>query len=144
MVLDLQRLRHDLGVPQHVQHKGAVVVADADAAREPLADQRLHRVPRRFERGRGARHAALFVVPARWIPDRGVDVLERDGEVHDVEVEVVDAPVRELLLADGPDAFRVVEGVPELRDEEEIFSFHEAVFNSAGNSLAGFDFVAII
>ena len=38
--------------------------------------------------------------PAGWVADRGVDVFQGDGEVDDVEVEVVDAPVGELLAAD--------------------------------------------
>jgi len=75
---------------------------------------------------------------------RGVDVFEGDGEVHDVEVEVVDGPVLELFLADGCDARVVVEGVPELGDEEEVGAFDEAVFDGAGDALAGFDFVAVV
>ena len=144
MVLDLQRLRHRLRVPQQVQHQGAVVVADADAAGQARGGERLHRVPRRLEARGCGRHAALGVVPAGWVAGRRVDVLEGDGEVHDVEVEVVDAPVGELLLADGLDPLGVVEGVPELGDEEEVGALHEAVFDGAGDALAGFDFVAVV
>jgi hypothetical protein len=36
--------------------------------------------------------------------------------VHDVEVEIVDAPVGKLLLGDGLDALAVVEGIPEFAD----------------------------
>jgi hypothetical protein len=74
----------------------------------------------------------------------GVDVLEGDGEVDEVEVEVVNAPVLELLLADGLDLLAVVEGLPKLGDDEEFFALYEAVFDGAGYTLAALDFVAVI
>jgi hypothetical protein len=60
----------------------------------------------------GADLALAIVVPAGRVADRGVDVLERDGEVDEVEVEVVNAPVGELLLDDRLYPVAVVEGVP--------------------------------
>ena len=56
--------------------------------------------------------------------------------MDDVEVEVVDAPVLELLFADGLDAVVVVVGVPEFGDEKEIFSLHYAFLYGAGDTLA--------
>lgn len=64
--------------------------------------------------------------------------------MHDVEVEVVDAPVLELLFADGRNARAVVEGVPEFGDQEEVGALDEAVFDGAGDALAGLDFVPIV
>lgn len=64
--------------------------------------------------------------------------------MHNVQVEVVDAPVSELLAANGLDAVAIVEAVPELGDDEELFALDETVFNGAGDALAGFDFVAIV
>lgn len=64
--------------------------------------------------------------------------------MNDVEIEVVDAPVLELLFADGLDAVVVVVGVPQFGDEEEIFSLHYTFFDGAGDTLAGFDFVAVV
>jgi len=81
---------------------------------------------------------------ARRVAVRGVDVFERDGEVHDVKVEVVDAPVLQLLLADRADAVMVVEGVPELGDKKKIGAFDESVFDGPGNTLTGFDLVAVV
>lgn len=57
-------------------------------------------MPCGFE-GRGAwRDVVIFVFEAGGVFDGGVDVFEGDGEVDYVEVEVVDAPVLELLWAD--------------------------------------------
>lgn len=64
--------------------------------------------------------------------------------MHDVQVEVVNAPICELLAADGLDFVAFVEGVPELGDEEEVFALHEAVFDGAGDAFAGFFFVAVV
>ena len=64
--------------------------------------------------------------------------------MNEVEVEIVDAPVCELLAADGLDSVAVVEGVPELGDEEKIFALDEAFFDGAGHAFAGFLFVAVI
>ena len=64
--------------------------------------------------------------------------------MDDVEVEVVDAPVLELLFANGLDAVVVVISVPEFGDEEEVGAFDYAFFNGAGDALAGFFFVAVV
>jgi hypothetical protein len=61
-----------------------------------------------------------------------------------VEVEVVNAPVLELLLGDGFDLFVVVECLPELGDNKEVFTLYETFLDGAGNTLTGFDFIAII
>ena len=88
--------------------------------------------------------AGSVVEPTRGVPLLGVDVFECNGEVDDVQVEVVDAPVAELLAADGLDLLAVVEGLPELADDEEIFALYEAVFDGTGYALAALDFVAVV
>ena len=90
------------------------------------------------------RHFSVLVGEARRVSDRGVDVFEGDREMHDVEVEVINAPVLELLFADGLDAGTVVEGVPEFGHKEEVGAFDEAVFDGAGNTLTGFLLVAVV
>lgn len=41
---------------------------------------------------------AVIAPPLGRVPVAGVDILERNGEVHEEEVEVIDAPETELLL----------------------------------------------
>ena len=60
-----------------------------------------------------------------------------------LEVEVVDAPVLKLVFANGCNALGVVEGVPELGDEEEIRATDEAFFYGARDTEADFEFVAV-
>jgi hypothetical protein len=61
-----------------------------------------------------------------------------------VQVEVVNSPVLELLLGDGLDLLVVVECLPELGDDEEVFALYKALLDGTGNTLASFDFVAVI
>lgn len=64
--------------------------------------------------------------------------------MDDVQVEVVDAPVLELLLADRLDSIAVVKRIPELGDKEEVFALDEALLDGAGDTLARLYFVAVI
>jgi hypothetical protein len=64
--------------------------------------------------------------------------------MDDEEVEIVDAPVCELLLADGLDFVAVMEGIPEFANQEEIFALDETVFDCSGNSFTCFLLVAVI
>lgn len=145
VVLDLQRRRADLCVSQQIQDQRALEVGNADVLRQPLLVYLLHRGPRLLDAGRAELNVVLArEVPARRIAHRGVDVLEGDGEVHDVEVEVVDAPVGKLLAADGLDLIAVVKGVPEFGDDEELFSLHDAFLDGASDTLSGLFLVAVI
>lgn len=89
-------------------------------------------------------HVLAIVSEAGWVSFRGVDIFEGNGEMDNVKVEVIDAPVLELLFADGLHTVMVVERVPEFGDKEEVGAFHNAFFDGASNALTGFLFVAII
>lgn len=60
------------------------------------------------------------------------------------QVEVVDTPVRELLLGDGGDAVAVVEGVPELGDDKEFLALYQAIFYGTGDALTALNLVAVV
>ena len=64
--------------------------------------------------------------------------------MDDVEVEVVNTPIFELLLADGLDFVMVVEGIPKLGDKEEIFALDYALLDSTGDTLTRLDFIPIV
>jgi hypothetical protein len=64
--------------------------------------------------------------------------------MHNVEVEIVDSVVLELLLANRFDTLLVVEGVPQLGNDEQLFSLDKAVLDGASEALAGFLFVAVV
>ena len=83
--------------------------------------------------------------------------------MHNVEVEVGDAPVGELLLRNRNDVFLVVEGlrwerqsstvgmgpegttnVPKLGHDEEVLSLDDTLLDGPSDALAGFDLVAVV
>lgn len=142
-MLDLQHRGPNLRISQQVQHQPAAVVAHTNALRQALPNQVLHSVPCALQRRLALRDVAVPVGEAGLVAHGRVDVLERNGEVDQVEVEVVDAPVLQLLLGDRRDALGVVERVPQLGDDEEVGALAEAVFNSPHDAFAGFLLVAV-
>lgn len=143
--LDLEGGRADLGVLEGVVEGLGLVVGDADAAGEALLDEALHGAPGLLVGGLGPPDLLVaVVVPAGGVADAGVDVLEGDGEVDEEEVEVVDLPVGELPAGDGLDPVDVVEGLPQLGDDEELLALHQAVLDGAGDALAALLLIAVV
>ncbi len=106
--------------------------------------QILHRMPRLLYTRIAQQHLISLMCPARWISHLRINILERDREVDDVELEIIDSPICELLAANGLNFVAFVEGVPELGDEEKFFAGDKTVFDGAGNAFPGFFFVTVI
>lgn len=145
VVLDLEGGGRDAGVPQHVVDELGLEVGDADGPREALVDDRLHGRPGDVHGRVAADDLGLaVVVPAGGVPDRRVDVLQGPREVDQVQVEVVEAPVREGPPDRGLDLVAVLEDGPQLRRDEELVARHQAVLNGAGDALAAILLVTVI
>lgn len=85
VMFDLKRCGHDFGVAHEIEDQGPVEVADADAAAEFGLDQFFHCRPGFLDRRRAWHHGRFAVVgEARRVAVRRVDVLQGDGEVHNV------------------------------------------------------------
>lgn len=144
MVFDLECSWSDLGVAEEVHKKLTVEVADTDGFGHALANKLFHSSPSLLDGGVTGNNILAIVGETGWVSLRGVDVFQGDWEVDDVKVEIVNTPVFELLFADGLDAIMIVEGIPEFGYEEEIGAFDNAFFDGAGDTLAGFLFVAVV
>lgn len=144
VVLDLEGGRADAGVAEEIIDQLSLEVGDTDAAGEAGIDELLHGGPGLLDGGLGGDNLIVLIVPAGGVADGRVDVLEGDGEMDEIEIEVIEAPVGELLLDDGLDAVAFVEGVPELGDDEELLTLHEAILDSTGNTLTAFPLVAVV
>ena len=144
VVLDLEGSWTDAGVAEHVHDELNVEVADADAACELLVDEALHGGPGLLGGGIAVLDPVTLVEPARGVANVGIDIFESDGEVDDEEIEVVDAPVGQLLSADWLDLLELVERLPELGDDEELLPLHDSVLDSTSDSLSALLLVAII
>ena len=109
VVFDLEGGRGDLGVAEEVHEELAVEVADADGFGQTVGYELLHGRPGLLDGGVTRDDILAVVGKAGWVSLRRVHIFERDWEVDDVEIEVVDAPVLELFFADRLDAVVVVE-----------------------------------
>ena len=142
---NLEGSRPDLGILEHIIDSLRLEVRNSNTPRKTLLDELLHGTPGLLVSGLAPANLLLaVVVPARRVAHAGVDVLEGDGEVDEEEVKVVDLPVGELAAGDGSDVFLVVEGLPELGDDEEVFTLHEAFGDGPGDAFSAFLFVSII
>jgi hypothetical protein len=144
MVLDLQRRRADARMPQQVDDQLDAEVADAYAARQLLVNQRLHGLPRLLDGGVAELDVAGGVGPAGRVALGRVDVFQRDGEVDEEQVEVVESQIGQLLARRELDLVAVVERVPQLGDHEQLLTRDEPVFDGARKALADFLFVAVV
>ena len=143
-MFDLQGCGADFGVAEEIHDELAVEVTDTDTLGQTFALDFLHGGPSFLDAGLAGDDILPVIGEAGRVAVGGVDVFEGDGEMDNVEVKVVDAPVFELFFANGLHFVAVVEGVPEFGDEEEVFAFYDAFLDGSGNPLAGFDFIAVV
>jgi len=90
VVLDLESLRELLGVAGKVEEETTVVVGDTNVLGKTLLLERLECGPCLVERSLDGGDLSVLIVPAGRVADLGVNVLDGEGEVDDVEIEVVD------------------------------------------------------
>lgn len=64
--------------------------------------------------------------------------------MDEVQIKVVDAPPLELLPRNGLDPLRLVEGVPELGNDEEILALDESLRDGALDALAALLLIAVV
>lgn len=144
VVLDLESGGADASVAEEVHQQLRAEVAHTDAAGELLLDEGLHGGPGLLNGGVGQLDLVLGVGPAGRVADLGSHILEGDGEVDNVQVEVVNAQVLELLAGNGLDLLLVVEAVPQLGDEEKVLTLDETVLDGASDTLADLNLVAVV
>lgn len=144
MVLDLERRRADPGVSEKIHQQRTLEVRDTDALGETLIVDLLKPLPRLLDARVDGLDGSIGGVPARGVGDLGVDVFEGDGEVDEVEIEVLETPPFELLADNGLDAGLLVEGVPELGDDEELLALDDSLLDGALDTLAALLLVAVV
>ena len=144
MMFDLESGRFYLGVSEEIQDQLAVEIADPDRLGETFIDQCFHGLPGFLNRCISRNYLVSFVGEARGISYFRIHVLQRDWKVDDVKIKIVNVPVLELLLANGLDLLLVMEGVPELGDDEELFSLNETILDRSRDTLAALDLVAVV
>lgn len=144
VVLDLQCCGANAGIAQQIHQQLGAEVANANAAGQLLVNEAFHSAPCLVDGCVGELDLAFGSRPAGRVSHGGIQVLQGDGEVNDVQVEIIDAPVSELLARDGLDLVGFVEAVPELGDDEELLALDETVLDGTSYTLAGFDLIAVV
>ncbi len=64
--------------------------------------------------------------------------------MHDVQVKVLQTPILQLLSDHRLDTLPVVEGVPELGNDEELFTLDETILDGSSDTLTGLDLISVI
>lgn len=144
VVLDLKSRRTDPRIPQEIHDQLSAEVADANAARQLLVDQRLHGLPCFLDGGLAELDLALGIGPPGGVALGRVDVFERHREMDQVQVKVLKAQVLQLLARNQFDLVAVVERVPELGHDEKFFALDQSVLDGACNALANLFFVSVV
>ena len=93
-MLDLQCRRLDLRVPQQIQYQLCIKVADPDTFAQSLIYQLFHGRPCLLNRGVTRYHILPIVRKSRRVPIFGIDIFQRDREMHNIQIKVIDTPVR--------------------------------------------------
>ena len=97
MGFDLQHGRLDLRIRHQIMEQPGVVVTHTDLLDQPRADQLFHRAPGLRERHRVGHHHGVLGSgvgdPLRRVAGVKVDVLERNREVNEIQVQLAQAEV---------------------------------------------------
>ena len=143
-MLDLKSGWLDLAIPEKIHDQGSVEIADSNALGETLLGQALHCGPCLLNSGVTWHDLLAIIGEARGISFGRVDVFQRNGEVDDIQVKVIDTPITKLFLADRFHAVSIVEGIPELGYDKELFALDNPFLDGASYTLARLDLVTII
>lgn len=80
-----------------------------------------------------------------WVfPDSGIDVLQRTGEVHEIEINVTESPSGVLSLSHFQNMVPAVIVVPELSCDEDFLASYQAIGDCATDTLTGFFLILIV
>ena len=120
MHLNLKRGRFDLGIAEALADHGRVDVANTNVADETLSDELLHSMVCLLIRdsivkdhlGSSAGDCWVIVNPLRWVFVLNWHELQRNWEVDEVKVKVVDSEICQGLAAGQLDILWTMEGVP--------------------------------
>ena len=126
--LHLERSRLDRGVIQHLADGRRPDVAEPDIAAQTLPHKCLHRLPSLLVSDACVKyHAAIRritvdarveVFPLRWVSLLMGHICQRNGEVNQVQINIVKAKVRQRPLTSRFDMLWPMERVPQLANHK--------------------------
>lgn len=149
MHLDLEDSGLDFAVLEDFSELLELEVGDSDVLSETSFLASFHGVISRlvsysFLELEAFNFSVRLMDPFWGVSDLGVDVLKSNGEVDDVKIEVSETEVLQRSLKSWSDMLSLVEGVPKLGDNEEVFSLDSSGLDDATDSFSDFLLVSII
>lgn len=111
-MFNLKGGRADTCISEQVHDELDAEVADTNATSKTLLSDGFHRGPGLLDCSIACHESVVLVEEPRGVANGRIDIFQRNGEVDDIKIKVVDAPVGKLLPADGLDPTAVVERVP--------------------------------
>lgn len=127
---DLEDFGSAAAVADEVSEEADAKVADANMFDEAFGSEVEHGFPG-FEEGNvGGFHFGVggigLVEPTGRVARFHVDVAEGDGEVDEIEIEMIELKIAEGPFEGGSDMFGAVVGVPQLASDPEVVASAEA------------------
>ena len=150
--LDLERVRLFCGVGHDLADHARAHIADANVPDEARSLETLHGfvgllVSHTFvyDHLRGITDKGwVSVLPLRRILGLNWNELNGEGEVNEVQVQVLNSEVSQTLTASELDMLGAMERIPKLGDNEEVFSCANTLLNGPCNALTNLDFITVV
>ena len=125
-----------------------VVVAYADMANAIGLIESLHGCTGLVKRTPCWSHAGIRFVgvkkPLWWIASLKRDEFERDGEMNEVKVEIIELQIRQRAIKGKRDMLRRVIGIPELRGYPKVFAGDEPIYDCPLDAVANLRLIAVV
>ena len=137
MALDLQGLRPDPGPRRQGLQFGAAEVRHADVARQPLIHQLLHGGPGGGQRHLLQAHLLLWATGKRHAAPLG------HWPVDQIQIQPLQAQVRQGAVQGGPHLVGLVAVVPELAGDPQLLALYEPIGEGLPQRLADLGLVAV-
>lgn len=142
--LDLVDGGLDASVAEDVNQERALEVGNTDVLSKTRLADLLHGFPGLTDGDLGRVDLAVETPPLRRVLGLNGNILEGDGEVDEVEVEVINAPELELVPDELVCALLLVVGVPELRSDENFLALDDSVLDSTSETLTSLLLVSVV
>mmetsp|Transcript_43176 Transcript_43176/g.109047 ORF Transcript_43176/g.109047 Transcript_43176/m.109047 type:complete len:228 (+) Transcript_43176:465-1148(+) len=136
VVLNLQDRHGVARVLQQVHQQGAVEVGHTNVLHKTCINQLLHRFPGLPDGDITVHQLSIgrVVRPLGRVARVKVHILQRDGEVDEVQVQLSQAEVFEGTLTSGAHMLACMEGVPQLGRDKHVLALHDTVLDGGGEA----------
>jgi hypothetical protein len=160
--LDLEDGGFDASVAEEIDDESTLEVGDTDRLGKTKVDKVLHSLPGLLNGGLALNDLSIEGVPPGRVAILGVDILESYGEVDVEDIKVaetkrwalpserrqnsysLDSPPFELLTGNGLNALLLVEGVPELGDDDQVLTLDETLGDCALDALTSTLLISVV